>query len=426
MVARAHYLATQSCRAPPLTPPPGEDEVPACGIRNGGRLAMTASSASVRPRPFEVVWDPDSLRRLRDQVRAYRFPRAPAGGGWHYGCDPGFLQTLCAHWLDGFDAAAAAATLNRYPQVIARIEDIDIHAVHVVGEAQGRRPLLLTHGWPGSVYEFWQVIEPLAFPSRHGGDARDAFDLVIPSLPGFGFSGKPAAPIGARTTARLFDALMREALGYPRYRAQGGDWGAAVSAWLALDHAAAVETIHLNYLLVQPAAAPATEAEQTWYAAFDAHQRALGAYAMLQATKPQSLAYAIADNPVAQLAWIVERFHDWSDLSTRPFEAVFSNDQLLTNAMIYVMNDAFVTSTWYYAAALAEGVRRMPDGRRVEVPTAFAAYPDRRAPPPPRAWAERGYAITRWVEPPRGGHFAAMEAPAYFVDDLRAWGREGG
>ena len=268
------------------------------------------------------------------------------------------------------------------------------------------------------------MIEPLAFPSRHGGRVEDAFDLVIPSLPGYGFSGKPDTPIGARMAARLFDTLMREVLGYPRYRAQGGDWGAGVTAWLALDHAASVEAIHLNYLLVQPDASPETAEEKAWKAALDANQQALGAYAMLQGTKPQSLAYAMVDNPVAQAAWLVERFHDWADLRERNFEQVFSFDQLLTDVMIYVMNDAFVSATWLYAGALGEGVRRMPEGRRVEVPTAFAAYPDPRAPAPPRSWVERGYALSRWSPQPRGGHFAAMEQPGPFVDDLRAWGRE--
>jgi pimeloyl-ACP methyl ester carboxylesterase len=412
-------------RAAALTPRAAAALLPG---RSGGiteRSSMTGPFEGVRPRPFEVAWDAASVGRLRDRVRAYRHPRAPRDSGWRYGCDPAFLKSLCAYWLDGFDAAAAVATLNRYPQMLVPVEDIAIHAVHVVGEAQGRRPLLLIHGWPGSIFEFWQVIEPLAYPSRHGGAAADAFDLVIPSLPGYGFSGKPERPIGARTTARLFDTMMREAFGYPRYRAQGGDWGAGVAAWLALDHAASIEAIHLNYLLVQPAATPETEAERAWRAGFDAHNQSLGAYALLQGTKPQSLAYAIADNPVAQLAWIVERFHDWADLDAAPFEALFSNDQLLTNAMIYIMNDAFVTSTWYYAAALEEGVRRMPEGRRVDVPTAFAAYRDRRSPMPPRAWVERGYALTRWSEMPRGGHFAAMEVPALFIEDLRAWGRGG-
>jgi pimeloyl-ACP methyl ester carboxylesterase len=379
-------------------------------------------------RPFEVRWDAARWAEVRARIAAWRAPRLPEGAGWRYGCDPGVLEGLRARWLDGFDAEAAAADLNRLPQGIAAVQDpelgsFDLHVVHLVGEAQGRRPLLLAHGWPGSILEFREVAEPLAFPSRHGGDPADAFDLVIPALPGFGFSGKPPAPIGARTTARLFDRLMREALGYPRYRAQGGDWGAGVTAWLALDHPEALEAIHLNYLLVQPDAEPETEEERAWRAAFDETQRRLGAYAQLQGTKPLSLAYAMNDNPVAQAAWLVERFHDWADLRERPFEEAFTKDQLLTDAMLYVMTDAFGTGAWYYAGAAEEGVRRMPRGRRVETPTAFAAYPDPRAPNPPRAWVERGYALTRWREMPRGGHFAAMEVPDLFVDDLRAWGR---
>ena len=212
-------------------------------------------------KPFQVAWDPAAVDRVRDKVRAYTPPRGPADAGWRYGCDPDFLQKLCAYWADGFDAQAATAELNRYPQVIGRVEDIELHALHVVGEAHERRPLLLTHGWPGSIYEFWQVIEPRAFPSRRGGDPKDAFDLVIPSLPGFGFSGKPLAPIGARTTARLFDQLMRKVFGYKTYLAQGGDWGAGVSAWLALEHRRSVEAIHLNYLLVQPGRPPKTREE---------------------------------------------------------------------------------------------------------------------------------------------------------------------
>ena len=373
--------------------------------------------------PFDVVWDQDRWSRVRDQIRAYRFPPSPAGSGWTYGCDAEYLRELVEYWADGYNIRTAADELNRYPQLKVTVDGLNLHAVHVVGEAEGRRPLLLTHGWPGSHYEFWQVIEPLAFPSRHGGRAEDAFDLVIPSLPGYGFSDKPARPIGARTTAGLFVQLMK-ALGYDTFLAQGGDWGAGVTAWLALDHPEALRGIHLNYLLVQPDATPQTTAEKAWRADADGYQQRLGAYALLQGTKPQSLAYAVTDNPVAQLAWLVERFHDWADLSQRPFEDVFSRDQLLTNAMIYIMNDAFVSATWFYAGAMVEAVRKMPEGRRVDVPTAFAAYPDRRSPKPPRSWVERGYNLTRWTDQSRGGHFAAMEVPNDFVADLRDWGRE--
>ena len=373
-------------------------------------------------KPFEIAWTKEQFDRLRADVAAYRFPDAPTDGGWDYGCDPDFLRQLCDHWVHRLDLDAVVGTLNRYPQLLCDIEGLDLHAVHVVGEAQGRRPLLLSHGWPGSVFEFWDVIEPLAFPSRHGGQAADAFDLVIPSLPGHGFSAKPSTPIGARTTARLFDRLMRE-LGYESYRAQGGDWGSAVATWLGLDHAGSLDGIHLNFLLVHPDSTPETAEEQAWKAELAHKQNQLGAYAMLQGTKPQSLAYAMAANPVAQAAWIVERFHDWSDLRSRPFEEVFDHERLLTNVMIYVMNDAFVSSTWFYAGALIEQVRTMPPGRRVEVPTAFTRYPDPRTAVPPRSWVERGYALSRWVEQPAGGHFAAMEVPDAFVADIRAWAR---
>jgi pimeloyl-ACP methyl ester carboxylesterase len=374
--------------------------------------------------PFTVTWDEADLRRLRELVRDYRFPVAPENAGWRYGCDPEFLRRLCAYWVDGFDVRAAEAKLNRFPQVLHRVENIDIHAVHVVGEAGGQRPLLLTHGWPGSVFEFWEAIEPLAFPSRHGGEPEDAFDLVIPSLPGFGVSGKPRSPVGARTAARLFDALMRDGFGYWSYLAQGGDWGAAVTAWLALEHAGSVRAIHLNSVLVQPDAEPDTDEEKTWRTSRTEAENQFGGYQMLQRTRPHSLSYAMQDNPVAQAAWIVERLHDWADLRERPFGAVYTMDQLLTEVMIYVTNDAFATAAWFYAGAQAEHANAMPKGRRVEVPTAIAAHPDPRAPFPPRSWVERGYDVVRWAELPRGGHFVAMEVPELFVADVRAWARD--
>lgn len=374
-------------------------------------------------RPFTVAWGQAKWRALGERFRAFRFPQAPPEIGWRYGCDPEFLRAFRDAWLALGGPAPIEAELNQFPQTTVTLDGLSIHAVHVVGESRGRRPLLLIHGWPGSVLEFYDVIAPLAFPSRHGGREEEAFDLVIPSLPGFGFSEKPAHPIGARTTARLFDRLMREALGYRRYAAQGGDWGAGVGAWLGLEHGEALAALHLNYLLVQPPAEPETAEEKDWRAAFLAAQQALGAYAQLQGTKPQSLAYAMADNPLAQAAWLIERFHDWADLRRRPFEEVFPMRRLLGLVALYLMNDAFIPAIWYYAAALTEGVRQMPPGRRVEVPTAFTAYPDPRAPAPPASWVRRGYALSRWVEAPVGGHFAALEVPKFFAADLRDWGR---
>ncbi len=373
--------------------------------------------------PFEVTWTDRDFVPIRDRIRGYRLPPAPSDAGWQYGCDPAFLEALCRHWTENFDIQAAAAELNRFPQIKVRVDDIDIHAVHVVGEAGGRRPLLLTHGWPGSIYEFWEVIEPLAFPSKHGGHPDEAFDLVVPSLPGYGFSGRPHQPISARTTAGLFRKLM-SALGYERFLAQGGDWGSGVSTCLALDHPEALRGIHLNYMLVHPSAGTDRADARAWKASQEAVRQRLSAYSMLQGTKPLSLAYAMSDNPVAQAAWIIERFHDWADLRGHEFPAPFGMDRLLTNVMIYVMNDAFPTSLWFYAAAAGEKVRSVPEGRRVEVPTAFVIYHDTLLPPPPRPWVECGYHVSRWIEQPRGGHFAAMEAPDLFVEDLRGWGRE--
>lgn len=374
-------------------------------------------------RAYTVSWPEADVEQLRARVRDYQFPPAPEAAGWRYGCDPDYLQALCAYWVNGFDAGAAERCLNRFPQVIHPIEGLEIHAVHVVGEAGGRRPLLLNHGWPGSVFEFWEVVEPLAFPSRFGGREEDAFDLVIPSLPGFGFSGKPTAPVGARTTARLFDALMRDGFGYRHYLAQGGDWGAAVTAWLGLDHAGSLGGIHLNSVLVHPGGEHATTEEAAWRRSRTEAEEALGGYQLLQRTRPHALAYAMAGNPVAQAAWIAERLHDWSDLRDRPFEAVFPPDRILTEVMIYVMNDAFATASWFYAGSAAEAVNAMPPGRRVATPTAVAAHPDPRAPFPPRSWVERGYDVVRWTELPRGGHFVAMEVPELFVEDLRGWAR---
>jgi microsomal epoxide hydrolase len=377
------------------------------------------------PLPITAQWDEPVVAHVLGRVAAYPFPKAPEAGGWTYGCDELFLKSLCAHWTETYDWRAALGELNRFPQWLAEVENQVIHFVHIQGEQEGRRPLLMTHGWPGSHYEFFGVAEALAFPSRFGGRSEDAFDLVIPSLPGFGFSSSPRRPLGQRRTAALFNRLMTEHLGYSRYRAQGGDWGGLVTGWLGLDHPAHVRAIHLNMLGLRPSSPPQTEAETSWAQRGAAQMQALGGYFQLQASKPQSLAWAMADNPVGQAAWIVERFHDWSDLRTRAFEAVHPMDRLLTNIMLYVMTGAFTTSVWYYRALFEEGGALLPPGVRVETPTAFANFPGEALyQAPPRSYAERAYNIVRWTDMPRGGHFAAMEEPELFIEDVRAFGRE--
>ena len=382
-------------------------------------------------KPFRIEVAEEVLARLRERVAAYRWFPEPDGGaaGWAYGTEGATLRTLQAHWLEAYDWRAAEAELNLYPHYKAEIDGLDVHFVHIQGEAGGKRPLLLTHGWPGSVYEFWQAIPKLAWPSQHGGTAEDAFDLIIPSLPGYGWSGKPVRPLGQRATAALWDKLMRETLGYDSYLAQGGDWGSVVTSWLGVNHGpgkGGCRAIHLNMIGLRPTdGTPNNEAEKAWLAQTQAAMQAEGAYFMQQATKPQTLAWALMDSPMGQLAWILEKFHGWSDLSEKSLLDVYSPDQLLTNGMIYLVNNAFATSVWYYNALFQEGGITLPEDQLCDTPTAFANYPGEKLyRAPPRSWAERAYTVTRWQEMPRGGHFAAMEVPDLFVDDVRAWARE--
>jgi pimeloyl-ACP methyl ester carboxylesterase len=379
-----------------------------------------------RATPFEVDWNAAEVEAVVRRVRDYPWPPIlEVEDGWAYGCDSGYLRALCDHWTERYDWRAAVADLNRFPQFTARVEDYDLHFLHVVGEAGGKRPLIVTHGWPGSHYEFWGAIEELAFPSRFGGQPDDAFDLVIPSLPGFGFSSKPRRPIGQRTTARLFNTLMTEVLGYRSYLAQGGDWGAMVTSWLGRDHAASARAIHLNMLGFRPHGGPAGDAEIAWLQRQAGMMDVMGAYFRLQISKPQSVAWLGAGNPVGQAAWIVERFHDWSDLSKKTLDEAYGKDRLLTNIMLYVMTDSFATGAWYYRGMVEEGGLAFEPGERCETPTAFANFPGEPLyTAPPRSFAERAYNIVRWTDMPRGGHFAAMEEPELFVQEVRAWGRE--
>jgi len=372
---------------------------------------------------FEVRWSEADVARLLERVTSTRLPAAPPGSGWTYGCDAEFLHRVQQYWVKEYDWRAAVAQLNRYPQFTTTIDGRNVHYLHVRGESATPRPLLITHGWPGSQVEFWDIIEPLAFPSRFGGRAEDAFDLVLPSLPGYGFSGPLDKPTGQRVTAKLWNTLMTEVLGYPRYLAQGGDWGAIVTSWLGLDHGNHVQAIHLNLLAFRHNEPPRDEAEGKWAQSAMAAAQTLGAYSALQRTRPQSLAWAAADNPLGQAAWILERFHDWSDRRTRSFEEIFPLDRLITNIMLYAMTDSFASSLWYYAAMVPEGMTVLPTGVRCETPTAYTDYADPVVPAPPRSRAERTYNIERWVTAPAGGHFAAMENPAFFVQDLQGWAR---
>ena len=381
--------------------------------------------------PFEINVPPEKISEIMARVENYRWFPAPANEqGFAYGMSTPVMQDIQNYWLNTFDWRQAEARLNAYPQFITSIEGLDIHFVHVVGEAEGKRPLLISHGWPGSIFEFWETMSPLAYPSRHGGRVEDAFDLIIPSLPGYGFSSKPPSPLGQRATAALWDTLMRERLGYDTYLAQGGDWGSVVTSWLGYEHApldrkGGCKGIHLNMIGLRPTpATPQTPEEIKWLSQTQAGMQAEGAYFMEQATKPQTLAMALMDSPMGTAAWILEKFHGWSDLSDKDLFEVYSKDQLLTNVMIYLVNDAIATSVWYYNALFQEGGVNLPEGQRCETPTGIANFPGETIfPTPPRSWCERAYNVVHWGDMPRGGHFAAMEEPDLFVSDVRAWAR---
>ncbi|MEO1405751.1 MAG: epoxide hydrolase family protein [Pseudomonadota bacterium] len=384
-------------------------------------------------RPFTINVPQAKLDSIRDRVASYQWFDAPEGGtdeAWVHGMSTEVLKDVAAYWLDEYDWRAAERNLNRFDQYTAKIDGIDVHFLHVIGEAQGRRPLIITHGWPGSVFEFWDAIEPLAFPSKHGGEASDAFDLIVPSLPGYGFSGKPKTLFGPKSTAVLWDKLMRDVLGYETYLAQGGDWGCMVTSFLGLNHgrhdgAGGCRAIHLNMMGFRPTpASPKTDEEKTWLSSMTANMQLEGSYFMQQATKPQTLSFGMMDSPIGQAAWILEKFRTWSDLQDGDLWSVYTKDQLLTNLMIYLVNDAFATSVRYYQSFLAEGGANLPDGVRCETPTGFADFPGERfLVAPPRSWCDRAYNMTHWSDMARGGHFAAMEVPELFVGEVQAWAR---
>jgi microsomal epoxide hydrolase len=370
---------------------------------------------------------PDAkLQAIAGRVAAFTMPDVPEGGPggpWAYGASADYMRALIAYWRDGFDWRKAEAGLNRFPQFKMQVGDLDIHFVHEKSSNTKTRALILSHGWPGSYFEFVHIIEKLAHPERFGGKAEDGFDVIVPSLPGYGFSGKPAKPISPRTIAAHFDALMQR-LGYSGYLAQGGDWGSSVSGWLAYDHAACAGA-HLNMLGWRaPGVHPETDEERAFAMKAAALFEAEGAYFREQSTKPLTLSYALMDSPVGIAAWIIEKFHGWSDLKDGRLDSVYSMDQMLTNVMIYLVTDTFGTSTWLYRGLFEDQTGQpVPANARIEKPVGIANFPVDLIPFPPRSMVERHMNVAHWTDMGEGGHFAAMEKPDRLVGDIRSFAR---
>ena len=377
-----------------------------------------------KTQPFRIDVADETLQRIRDKVAQYPWHEMPDDGGWGYGTNMDYLKEFCAYWLEQYDWRKHEVDLNRFAHYRTEVDGIDLHFIHEPGSGPAPMPLIISHGWPGSVVEFNDIIEPLAHPERFGGSVDDAFEVIAPSLPGFGFSGRPPRPYGPRKMAGVFNQLMTDVLGIDGYLAQGGDWGGAISSWLGFDHAPACRAIHINIMTMRHPDGPQGAEEEAWAAQFERDQVMQDGYRTQQATRPQTLSYAMMDSPVGVAAWLIEKFHDWSDIDGDDIESAHGKDALLTNIMVYLVTGSFNTASWIYYGRREEGGRVMsPEGKRVEVPTAVALFPAEMLAWPPRSYVERVYNVTQWSEMPRGGHFAALEQPGLLIDDLRGFAR---
>ena len=372
---------------------------------------------------FRIDVPEDVIQKIYTRVKEYPWHEMPDDGGWSYGTNLDYMKDFCDYWINKFNWREQERKINKFHHYTSLVDDINIHFIHEKGSGNGPIPLLISHGWPGSIVEFLNIIDPLAHPEKHNGNIDDSFDVIVPSLPGFGFSDRPSRPIGPRKMAKYFDLLMTDNLGYSNYLAQGGDWGGAISSWLGFEHSAC-QAIHINILTMRHPDGPKGKEEKEWAKNFEIEQIMENGYRTQQATKPQTLSYAMMDSPVGVAAWIIEKFNSWSDTVGDDIERVHSKDSLLTNIMIYLITKTFNTASWIYYGRTEEGGRILsPEGKRVEVPTAAALFPAELLSWPPRSYAERIYNIKQWTEMPRGGHFAALEQPDLLIEDIRTFAR---
>jgi pimeloyl-ACP methyl ester carboxylesterase len=366
--------------------------------------------------PFRIAAGDGELADLQRRLRATRWPDQEPVADWSQGLPLAYARELCRYWAEDYDWRAREARLNRFDQFKTTIDGVEIHFVHVRSKHAAALPLVMSHGWPGSIAEFHKVVAPLTDPAAHGGDAADAFHLVCPSLPGYGFSGKPAEPgWNVERIARAWGVLMRR-LGYPRYVAQGGDWGSMVTTAIGLQDREGCRGIHLTMPIVAPdpaTMADLTAGEKAALAGLKRYRAEGSAYARQQGTRPQTLGYGLADSPMGQAAWVVEKYQAWMDCDGHP-ENVLTRDELLDQVMLYWLPNAATSSARLYWESFAR-----PNRDPVEVPTGISLFPKEifRS---SRRWAEQRFRnIVHWREFDRGGHFAALERPEVLVDEIR-------
>ena len=367
--------------------------------------------------PFRIAAPAAELDDLRNRLRRTRWPDAETPDDWRQGVPLAYAQAFCRYWAEDYDWPARQARLNRFPQFKTKIDGLDLHFLHQRSAEPNARPLLITHGWPGSVVEFHKVIAPLANPRAHGGGGEDAFHVICPSLPGYGFSGKPRETgWGVDKIAQVWDALMLR-LGYDAYLAQGGDWGAVVTTAIAMQNLGHCTGIHVNMPIARPtpeALKNPTERDQKALDALKNYQDWDSGYSKQQSTRPQTLGYGLVDSPAGQAMWILEKFWRWTDCQGHP-ENALSRDELLDNIMFYWLNGAAASSARLYW----ESFNTFGGGGKVSLPTGASIF-HKEVTLTPRSWAEQRYAnIVYWNEVDRGGHFAAFEQPQLFVEEIR-------
>ncbi|PZC45623.1 MAG: Pimeloyl-ACP methyl ester carboxylesterase [Chloroflexi bacterium] len=387
---------------------------------------MAEEEGKMEASPFRIKVPGSVLQDLRRRLDRTRWPAELQDAGWDYGASLGYIQELAEYWRTQFDWRAQERALNAFRHFRASVEGHGIHFIHERGRGPNPFPIVLTHGWPSTFLEMLKMVPFLTDPESHGGSAEDAFDVVVPSLPGFGFSDHPTQRgVNASLAGDLWARLMTDALGYQRFGACGGDIGARVTARLGFAHAKNVVGIHLNSLptispYLGPGARPLSEAEQAFLQDRETWLDAEGGYSHIQRTKPQTLAHALNDSPAGLAAWIVEKFRSWSDCDGE-VERRFTKDELLTNITIYWVTQTITSSVRIYYES-QRSPWRFAEGDRIEVPSGFASFPAELN-HPPREWAERLVNLQRWTDMPRGGHFAAWEEPELLAEEIREFFR---
>jgi microsomal epoxide hydrolase len=371
-------------------------------------------------RPFTVQVPQSELDDLRARLAATRWPEPTPRGGWDDGTDVDWLRALCEYWADGFDWRAQEAVLNEWPQVLVRLGDRDVHCVHVPGAGPDPMPLVATHGWPSTTFEMHKIVGPLTDPARYGGDPGDAFSLVLPSLPGYGFSDAPTeSGFGTTQVADVWVELMA-ALGYDRFASHGGDWGSAVTTALGARHPERMIGLHLT--MASPPVDPATltPEQRGWWDELQRYREREWGYVHLQRTKPQTPAFALTDSPAGLAAWILEKWWRWSDCEDehggRDLLRAYTRDELLTTVTIYWVTRTIGPSMRMYRESFGPGAV-IAQPQRIEVPTGLSVFRDPNA--PPRELVEPWYDLRRYTVTERGGHFPALENPHALVRELR-------